>query len=123
LIVLAFYMSVPMRIKRYLMKQAFLQQQRLIPGQTQFAKQVTEIEDWITTLVFVPCVPLFFGLFIYTYVPEYPWSSLLKTFLFVTCVFYALDILVFYLRRAAGAIQRAVLFNPKEELIYVKQSA
>lgn len=124
LIILAFYVSVPIRIKRYLMKQTLLKQQKLIPGQTQFAKQITDIEDWISSLIFLPCGALFFGLFIINYVRENdfirenPWSSLWGIFVFVTFIFYALDIFVFYLRRAAGAIQGAVLFDSQKKIIY-----
>lgn len=106
------------------MKQTLLKQQKLIPGQTQFAKQITDIEDWISSLIFFPCSVLFLGLFIINYVRENnyirenPWSSLWGTFLFVTFIFYMLDVLVFYLRRAAGAIQGAVLFDPQKKMIY-----
>lgn len=119
LIILGFYVSVPIRIKRYLMKQTLLKQQKLIPGQTQFAKHITDIEDYMSLLCFpFLCIFCFFGLFLINYDREHAWSSLLGTFLFVTFLFYALDIGVFYLRRAAGAIQGAVLFDAKEKKVY-----
>lgn len=124
LILLASYISVPVKIKRHLMKQTLLKQQKLIPGQTKFAKQITDIEDWISTLIFLPCLVLFVGLFITNYARENsyfrenPWSSLLGTFLFVTFIFYMLDVWVFYFRRASGAIQGAVLFDPQKKMIY-----
>ena len=124
LIILASYISVPIKIKRHSMKQTLLKQQKLIPGQTKFAKHITDIEDWISTLIFLPCLVLFVGLFITNYarennhIRENPWSSLLGIFLFVTFIFYMLDVLVFYLRRKYGAIQGAVLFDPQKKLIY-----
>lgn len=124
LIILAFYVSIPMRIKRHLMKQMLVRQQKQIPVTTLLAKHITDIEDSLTSLILFPCLTLFIGLFVFNYVRgnnhlrEDPWNSLLGIFLFVTILFYLLDIIIFYLRRAAGAIQGAVLFDPKEKKIY-----
>lgn len=124
LIILAFYVSVPIRIKRHLMKQMLVRQQKQIPVTTLLAKHITDIEDSLTSLILFPCLTLFIGLFVFNYVRgnnhlrEDPWNSLLGIFLFVTILFYLLDIIIFYLRRATGAIQGAVLFDPKEKKIY-----
>ena len=113
-----------MVLKRYLMKQTLLKQQKLIPSTTLLAKHITDIEDSITSLILLPCLAIFIGLFILNYVRdnnyvhENPWNSLLGSFMFATIFFYLLDIIIFYLRRAAGAIQGAVLFDPNEKKIY-----
>jgi len=113
LIILAFYVSVPIRIKRYLMKQTLLKQQKLIPSTTLLAKHITDIEDSITSLILLPCLAIFIGLFILNYVHENPWNSLLGSFMFATIFFYLLDIIIFYLRPGSGSYPGSCSFRPE----------
>ena len=46
-------------------------------------------------------------------------ATLSTFFLIGVIVFYFIDIILFYIRRAAGYIQGAVLFDPKDKKIYV----
>ena len=107
-------------IKNHCIKKMLQRQEESVRSQIANTLQVakhTDIESFYTLTAMISSLFIFL-IAIMELLVDGSWRLFLPCFLTGTIVFCLLDVIIFHIRKSAGVIQGAVLFDPKEKRIY-----